>query len=108
MLLLAASVLWGWLIPGYLYLIAFGLMGAGELGGSYFPAYLVAICPSATSTRNMSILMLGSSLSFIWPTTHGALADNFGFQASFIFALAAALFSLLLIAQLPRAKATSN
>ncbi len=108
MVLLAASVLWGWMIPGYFYLIAFGLMGAGELGGAYFPAYLVAICPAAMSTRNMSILMLGSSLSFVWPTTHGALADNFGFEASFIFALSAALFSLFLISRLPRARATSD
>ena len=108
MLLLAASVLWGWMVPGYFYLIAFGLMGAGELGGAYFPAFLVAICPAATSTRNMSILMLGSTLSFVWPATHGALADNFGFQASFIFALTAALFSLVLISRLPRAEAKSD
>ena len=38
-MLLAASVLWGWQVPGYLYLIAFGLMGAGELGGAY-PGFL--------------------------------------------------------------------
>ena len=108
MLFFSVAVLWGWMVPGYFYMIAFGFMGAGELGGAYFPMYLVAICSAATSTRHMSILMLGSSLSFIWPATHGALADNFGFQAAFIFALSAALFSLILISRLPRAEPHSD
>jgi len=32
--LLAAAIVWGWSVPGYAYLMAFGLMGAGELGGA--------------------------------------------------------------------------
>ena len=39
-LLLAAAMVWGWSVPGYAYLMAFGLMGAGELGGAYFPKLL--------------------------------------------------------------------
>ncbi len=57
---------------------------------------------SACSAR---VAISGSTLSFVWPTTHGALADNFGFEAAFIFALVAALFSLVLISRLPRAEA---
>lgn len=102
MLLLGASIIWGWTVPGYFYLMAFGLMGAGELGGSYFPNYIVGISSHALSTRNMSILMLASSLSFFGPSTHGALADYFGFQASFTFALVAVIISFFLIAKLPR------
>ena len=30
--LLVAAIVWGWSVPGYAYLMAFGLMGAGELG----------------------------------------------------------------------------
>ena len=33
---IGAGVIWGWLVPGYAYLFAFGLMGAGELGGMYY------------------------------------------------------------------------
>jgi MFS family permease len=35
-LLLAAASGWAWLVPGSAYLFRFGLIGAGELGGSYF------------------------------------------------------------------------
>ena len=105
MVLLGTSIIWGWTVPGYFFLIAFGLMGAGELGGAYFPNYIVGISSPALSTRNMSILMMTSCASFFAPSTHGALADHFGFQASFIFALAAAVVSLFLIAKLPKVRA---
>ena len=105
MVLLGTSIIWGWAVPGYFYLIAFGLMGAGELGGAYFPNYIVGISPPALSTMNMSILMMTSCASFFAPSTHGALADHFGFHASFIFALVAAVVSLFLIAKLPRVQA---
>ncbi len=105
MVLLGTSIIWGWAVPGYFYLLAFGLMGAGELGGAYFPNYIVGISSPALSTMNMSILMMTSCASFFAPTTHGALADHFGFHASFIFALVAAVVSLFLIAKLPKLRA---
>ena len=56
--LVGAAVLWAWFIPGHLYLLAFGIMGAGELGGVYFPNYVISISSTADSTRNLAILSL--------------------------------------------------
>lgn len=108
MALQAAAILWGWWTPGYLFLFAFGLMGAGELGGAYFPAYVVNISAAAAAPRNMSLLMLASPLSFMLPAAHGALADHFGFQASFALALLAAVTALFLVYKLPSRKAISG
>ena len=80
-------------------------MGAGELGGAYFPAYVVSISAAADSPRNMSLLMLASPLSFMLPAVHGALADHLGFQASFTLALFAAITALLLLYKLPSRRA---
>ena len=41
--LAGTAALWTWMVPGYLYLFAFGLLGAGELGGAYIPNYCLAI-----------------------------------------------------------------
>ena len=57
-LLLAAAIVWGWSVPGYAYLLAFRLMGAGELGGAYFPNYAVSISSASSGVRNLSLLTL--------------------------------------------------
>jgi MFS family permease len=100
-LLLAGAVLWAWIVPGHLYLLAFGLLGAGELGGAYIPNYALAISPPAAGARNLAILMLATPVSGLAPPIHGALTDYFGFSASFTFAIATALVSLWLILRLP-------
>src|SRR5262249_54585811 len=41
--LLAAGSAWAWLVPGFGYLFAFGLLGAGELGGAYLPNYVSSL-----------------------------------------------------------------
>ena len=38
-ILLVAGIFWGWIMPGYAFLFAFGLIGAGELGGAYIPNF---------------------------------------------------------------------
>lgn len=100
-LLLAGALLWAWLVPGYLYLITFGLMGAGELGGAYFPNYVVAISSTATGARNLSLLMLATPVASIAPALHGILSDTFGFPGSFLFGLTTAGLSLWLVLKLP-------
>ncbi len=98
-LLLAAAIVWGWSVPGYAFLMAFGLMGAGELGGAYFPNYAVSISSATTGVRNLSLLTLVGPVSSAGPILHGALTDWFGFPASFTFALAAAAVSLCFLAR---------
>jgi MFS family permease len=101
LLLLGAGILWIWAIPGYSFLFAFGLMGGAELGGLYFPAYVLGVSSAATSARNVSILTLVSGLAGFAPALHGALTDYFGFRASFSLGGLMALLSLILTLQLP-------
>jgi len=95
--LVGAAVLWAWLVPGHLYLLAFGIMGAGELGGVYFPNYIISISSAAAATRNLAIHSLVSPLSSIGPALHGGLADLYGFPASFSFGLTASILALILV-----------
>jgi MFS family permease len=100
-LLLAAAPLWAWVAPGYLYLFAFGLMGAGELGGGYFPNYVVAISPASQGARNLALLNLATPVASLSPVLYGALTDTFGFSASFALTSVTALVSIWFVLKLP-------
>lgn len=102
--MLGLAMLWAWFVPGYFYLAAFGLMGAGELGGVYFPNTLLTWSPPAMAARDMSILNLATPASAPAATLHGFLADHWGFPASFIFGIATAASALVLICKLPKGK----
>ena len=95
--LLAAGILWAWVVPGYPYLLAFGFMGAGELGGAYMPNFGAVISPVAAGPSNLTLLNLSAPASSFAPASHGALADYFGFPASFIFGLLTAAISIWLV-----------
>jgi MFS family permease len=99
--LVGVSLVWAWIAPGYGYLLAFGLMGAGELGGAYFPNYQVTLSTPAMGTRDLAMQSLTSPVSAIAPALHGALTDAFGFRASFAFGILTAVLSLLLVLRLP-------
>lgn len=92
-----AAIIWPFLTSGYGYLIAFGLMGAGELGGVYFLAYILSISSPETATRNLALLGLAGPFSSIAPVIYGGLTDRFGFHASFLFGAATAGLSLVLL-----------
>lgn len=88
---------WPFVSTGYGYLAAFGLMGAGELGGVYFINYVISISSAARATRNMAILSLVGPVSSFAPATHGRLTDAYGFNASFAFGVTAASLALILL-----------
>ena len=107
-LLLGTAMFVAWAAPGYLYLLAFGLMGAGELGGAYFPNYVLALSSASNGTRNLSILTLATPFASLSPAAHGALTDAYGFRASFVLGGITALLALVLTLKLPPStKATS-
>lgn len=103
-LLVGFAPLWAWSIPGYAFLLAFGLMGAGELGGAYFPNYVVSVSPSQSGARNLALLTLASPFASFAPVLHGRLTDAYGFPASFLFGIATALVALALVSKLPIVK----
>ncbi len=107
-LLVATGILWAWTVPGYFYLLAFGLLGGGELAGAYFPNYIVTISSRATSARNLAFLTLVTPISSFAPAIYGALADSYGFSASFILGVSVALLALCLVFRLPARARTIN
>jgi hypothetical protein len=99
--LIGVALLWAAFVPGYLYLFAFGLMGAGELGGAYFPYYVSAVFPVASGTRDLSLLSLASPVASMAPAFHGFLTDRFGFGASFVFGGLSTIAALVFVLGLP-------
>jgi MFS family permease len=95
--LVGCAIVWPFFSTGYGYLLAFGLMGAGELGGVYFVNYVISISAPATTTRNLALLSLVGPASSVAPALHGSLTDAFGFQASFAFGAVTAVLSFGLL-----------
>lgn len=97
-LLLAGGCGWAWVVPGAGYLLAFGLLGAGELGGVYYPNSVSRLSAPAESTRNVAMLTLATPASSFAPVLHGALSDRYGFAASFALGIGLALAAVALVA----------
>lgn len=88
---------WPFVSSGYGYLVAFGLMGAGELGGVYFINYVISVSNAAHTTRNLALLSLVGPVCSFAPALHGNLTDRFGFNASFGFGVACASSAVALL-----------
>lgn len=99
---IGVGTLWAWVVPGFAYLLAFGWMGAGELGGAYFPNYVISSSSMLLSPRNLSLLSLTLPAASFAPTLHGLLTDLVGFKGSFGFGCFCAVLALLLVLRLPR------
>jgi len=106
-LLFLASIVWAWAMPGYLYLFAFGLMGAAELGAAYFLNYVIDVSGPATGARNLAVLQLAVPASSLAPVLHGALTQRYGFRASFVLAFTTALVTLWIVLRLPAKNVSS-
>jgi MFS family permease len=100
-ILFMISIVWAWTMPGYLYLVCFGFMGAAELGAAYFINYTLAVSPPADGARNLSLLQLAIPVSSISPVLHGSVTDSWGFRASFALGLVTTLFALAAVIRLP-------
>ncbi len=100
--LLAAGCAWAWVIPGAGYLFAFGLLGAGELGGAYFPNYVGSLSNPAESTRNLALMTLATPIASFAPVLHGLLTDRFGFPASFALGIGTAVAAFALVSATAR------
>ena len=86
------GVLWIWQSPGAWFLVAFGLMGAGELSGWYYPNYMVQSSTKADVRRNAAVasILVMPAAPAGW--VFGAIADRF---ASPLSVLAASIVALI-------------
>lgn len=97
-----AGVLWVLLVPGYWFLMAFGLMGAGELFGVYYINYPISCSPKSQMRRNIAFLGLISSIVGLSPMLYGWISDTWNLRASFWTALAILVFtSVMVVVMLP-------
>ncbi|HLY59922.1 MAG TPA: hypothetical protein VKV95_04075 [Terriglobia bacterium] len=103
-LLNGLAIFWGWMIPGYLFFVAFGLIGAGELGGVYFNNYALSVSSVQRGARNLAFLNLAVALAGLAPVAYGVIADEFGFPMSFLLGIGTGIFALWLLSSLPSGK----
>ena len=97
-----AAILWVVLIPGYWFMLAFGLIGAGELFGVYYINYPVSCSPKSQVRRNIAFLSLISSLVGLSPIFYGWISDTWNLKASFWAALAiTGIATVLVVFRLP-------
>ncbi|MSO21746.1 MAG: hypothetical protein EXQ58_00525 [Acidobacteria bacterium] len=99
---------WALFVHGPAYVFVFGLVGAAQLSGVYFPNYCRAISSHATGARDLSLLMIVSSLAGISSAWHGMLNDLLGAWASFCFAGVCAAAALGLVSKLPSEEPTGS
>jgi len=92
-----AGVLWVLMAPGYWFMLAFGINGAGELFGVYYMNYPMLCSAKSQIRRNLSFLTLISSLVGLSPVFYGWISDLWNIRASFYAALAIMIFTTLMV-----------
>ena len=93
--ILGAKPLFG---GGLVFLVAFGLNGAGELMGVYYPYYVFCLLPKSQMRRNMAFVMLLSAPVGLAPALYGFISDSWSLTASFWVSLAIMFGGLALVA----------
>jgi MFS family permease len=97
-----AGVLWVLFVPGYWFLLAFGINGAGELFGVYYMNYPMQCSAKSQVRRNLAFMSVLSTLVGLSPVFYGWVSDTWNLRASFWAALALLLFTaVMVIVKLP-------
>ncbi|HJT77274.1 MAG TPA: hypothetical protein VJ739_08730, partial [Gemmataceae bacterium] len=99
-----AGVAWALAVPGPWFLVAFGILGAGELFGVYYPNYILGCSPRSKMRRNMAFTSLvtmpvgfAAVVYGMISDTFGAVNKGFGFRMSFNASLAVLAATVLLV-----------
>jgi len=89
----------GWALnsTGWWFMATFGLLGAGELFGAYFPNYVTTASEKRFVRVNMAYLSVLSTLIGFSSLAFGAISDSYGRMASFRVAAGLLVFALFLI-----------
>jgi MFS family permease len=99
-----AGVAWALGAPGKWFLISFGILGAGELFGVYYPNYILGCSEKSNMRRNMAFTSLVVVFTGFPPLLYGFISDTlgkpdkkFGFQASFVMAMLLLVAAMILV-----------
>lgn len=95
--ILLMGMIWALTSSGGWFMLTFGLLGAGELFGAYFPNYVATASEKPFVRINMAYLSVLSSVIGFSSLAFGAISDHFGRLASFSVAAGLLVFALLLI-----------
>src|SRR5262249_51229085 len=98
------AVSWALFVPGPWFFIGFGLLGAGELFGVYYPNYILGCSPKAQMRRTMAFANLLSLAAGLAPLLYGSISDGlgrtdkaFGYRMSFVASLGILVMTVLLV-----------
>lgn len=97
-MILVLGMCWVLNVTGSWYLISFGLLGAGELFGAYFPNYIATSSSKSQVRANIAYLGLVGSLVGFASVLFGVISDRWGRIASFHTATGILLAAMLLMA----------
>lgn len=104
-LLCLCGILWAQSVDAELYLFSFGLIGAGELFGNYYPNYILSCSQPDQMRSNMAYTSMLTAVAGFGGLIYGAVSDRWGLPASFHVANAFAILAILIVTFLPwRAK----
>jgi len=100
-----AGVLWVLVAPGKWFLLGFGILGAGELFGVYFPNYVLCCSAKSNMRRNMAFVSLVVTPAGFAPIFYGQIVDGFesfrgekfAFQMSFTAAVVVLIGGILVV-----------
>jgi hypothetical protein len=92
-----ASVVWARSVPGPWFLISFGLMGAGELFGVYYPNYILCCSAPSRMRRNMAFTSMLNMPSGFAAVMFGLIADKADLKRSFDAAIWILVATILLV-----------
>ncbi len=94
---LLSGMFWILSVDGRWYLVSFGLLGAGELFGVYFPNYVTTASAKSRVRINVAYLNLTGSFVGMASILFGVISDRYGRIATFQTATGILLTALVLI-----------
>jgi len=104
--ILLAGMGWAIFSSGWWFMATFGILGAGELFGAYFPNYITTASEKKYVRVNVAYMNVLSVLIGFSSLVFGIISDHFGRESSFYVAAGLLAVALVLIRQLLPANPT--
>ena len=104
--ILLAGLSWALSSSGWWFMLTFGIMGAGELFGAYFPNYVATASHKPFVRLNIAYLSLLSTLIGFSSIAFGMISDRYGRPSSFVVAAGMLALALILVVLLLPANPT--